>query len=1756
MTIDRWPVLPHQLRGEVRVQVHLKRWGLLCLAAWCLSCGGKKDDVDLDASFPDGARMDTSAPGDAEAADAPPADAPPEDAPLPLEDTGPADTGVECRADTDCAATDLCDTPSCVDGACVHTPVACDDGDPCTDDACDVTTGACGATPSPEGTSCGDTSQCCGGACLDVSSTDAHCGACGTVCASAESCVSGACACDAGFADCDGAPGCEVSVSADATNCGGCGVMCSEPTPSCLDGSCAACTTDTDCSDDGRACTGAPVCNAGVCDYPLLPDTCLVDGLCFAASDVDPTNQCLECDPTRSATALSVRVGRTCDDGLFCTDGDVCAMDATCAGTARDCTDGLDCTADSCDEAMDACVNEATTGCAIDGACVAASATNPASPQCQVCDPTATPYAWTALEGGTCDDGLFCTVVDTCTAEGVCAGLDRVCDDAVSCTVDTCNEVDDVCDSALDGASCQIAGTCYAAGTPNPLNPCERCDPTLSTAAWSPDTGATCDDGQFCTVEDACTSGGACVGQPRACDDGLSCTNDFCNEAESQCDFIPQTDFCAIGGTCYGEGDVDPLNDCQACLTGVASDGWSPRTGVPCDDGQFCTINDTCDASGACAADPNPCDDGLDCTASTCDEAADTCDHPLSGGCVIDSTCYAAGDPNPANACEACDPTTSPTAWTARVGASCDDGAFCTDGDTCNASGACVGSDRDCTDALSCTSDACDEDRDQCVNALQADFCAIDGACFPNGTTNPLNECETCDAATSTTAWSPRTGVTCDDGAFCTINDTCDSTGTCVADPNPCDDGNTCTADTCNEATDTCESATTANSCLIDSTCYAEDVVNPANQCQSCQPAVTTSAWTSRTGQTCDDGLFCTVGDVCDASAACGGSDRVCDDGLGCTADACNEATDACEAPRSAGSCLIDATCYGNGTVNPSNQCEICDDTQNGTGWTARTGTACDDGAFCTSGDVCDATGACTSTPNDCEDGLTCTVGVCDESGDACSQVISGTSCVIDDKCYAQGRPAAPATPASSATPAPARPPGPPADGQPCEDNDFCTVNGHSCNASAQCRGSEASAIASDGVVLHPRLSATRDADTPATHTSCPAGNCLIDGGSCFTNGTINPSNGCEACAPTPWPPRPGPRGRASPATTAPSAPPATCLRRHRRLHGRPALLRRRPGLHQRLLRRGRRTPASTTSSPASCRISGTCYADSDVNPGNECQACIAAADPNDWFTALDGRPATTASSAPRGRAVSASGPAAAGPRAPATTALTCTVDFCDELGDACDNNLQAGFCAIAGTCYADRGRSTPRTSASGAARPPARRAGPSAVGEPCTDGAYCTVSDSCDGGGRACVGAARDCSDGLPLHGGLVQRGGRPLRQRDHDGLRHRRRVLGRRRSGEPGQHSASRASRRSRRPRAGRRAPARPATTASTAPRTTRCTVGGACDGSPRSCADALDLHQRTSATSPADQLRQQPAERALPDRRDLLHRGRGEPGGGVPDSATTSASARQRLDPKPMGDELRRRPLLHYRRSLRRRRRLRHRRRAIAATAWTARSTPATRPPTCATTRSPRRPAPSTAPATATARPTRATRARCATPSVSNTTWSPNTGATCNDGDRGRLRRVQRVRRCLPDRLGLRRRTLLHHRHLRRRDRKRARRTVQAGFCAIGGACYGSGDGQPGQRVRGLQPGGQPDRAGAPRAASATTARGDLRRLLGGVLRADTGLDCDDGQACTTDSCDDAGPRLRQRHRQQRLPHQRGPATANGAPPTASANTARGP
>ncbi|MBW2261895.1 MAG: hypothetical protein JRG91_07980 [Deltaproteobacteria bacterium] len=197
----------------------------------------------------------------------------------------------------------------------------------------------------------------------------------------------------------------------------------------------------------------------------------------------------------------------------------------------------------------------------------------------------------------------------------------------------------------------------------------EFCDTTAHACDRRnvPTSGTSCDDGLFCTTDETCDGMGTCTGGDATCVDGLTCTDDRCDESADSCNHPLIAGNCLIGGSCFGDGVVNPGDECEECRSSTSTSAFVDRS-----DGSSCTA------------------DSYSCTDDVCEGGS--CNHPIvSSWCLIGSTCYSDGTHDPGNECRECDDGTSQTSWTTRNGAVCDDGEFCTAGDSCTSSATCVG---------------------------------------------------------------------------------------------------------------------------------------------------------------------------------------------------------------------------------------------------------------------------------------------------------------------------------------------------------------------------------------------------------------------------------------------------------------------------------------------------------------------------------------------------------------------------------------------------------------------------------------------------------------------------------------------------------------------------------------------------------------------------------------------------------------------------------------------------------------------------------------------------------------------------------------------------------------------------------------------------------------------------------------------------------------------------------------------------------
>lgn len=480
-------------------------------------------------------------------------------------------------------------------------------------------------------------------------------------------------------------------------------------------------------------------------------------------------------------------------------------------------------------------------------------------------------------------------------------------------------------------------------------------------------------------------------GDNAACDDGNSCTIDKCNGV-GECLNTPKVDVCSLGVECFEAGDLAPGNTCSVCQLG-ASNTFVP---VVCDDENPCTDNQ-CDAATGCNYPTNDsltCDDGDDCSSD---------DHCTAGAC--EGTC----------ACKVDDDCSGETLGTCEK-AVCLDNACSVVADADADGSACTGDDP-CLEDTVCNAGACGggtaKDCSGAADDCNIGVCnAASGECQPQPVTDGFpcdetNECSTASCQAGTCDVVPNLLQDCTHPDSCVVGAKCTATAECKGtfdsslsgcncnEASECDDGISCTSELCTAGE--CIYELQFDACLVGGACSTEGGVNPENPCESCNTAVSQSAWTLVTcpddsddctiencnsttgaceslvapGANCDDGVPCTDSDLCDTAGACSGSAKDCDDGNPCTTDSCETAS---------GDCIHTIT----------------------------DGVACD--AACVVGGVCTAAGVCSGTTLDCDDSNPCTLDTCDVSGGSCLNTPEvGKDCVADtdacttDRCNSAG---------------------------------------------------------------------------------------------------------------------------------------------------------------------------------------------------------------------------------------------------------------------------------------------------------------------------------------------------------------------------------------------------------------------------------------------------------------------------------------------------------------------------------------------------------------------------------------------------------------------------------------------------------------------------------------------------------------------------------------------------------------------------------
>ena len=473
------------------------------------------------------------------------------------------------------------------------------------------------------------------------------------------------------------------------------------------------CATAADCTKfgDGDLCNGTLTCADGDCIFAAGSAI-----FCDPSSDTACAQNV--CNPLSGSCALDPS-----PLGTPCTDADPCTVDSSCAAGKcvgsqtswcqcqqhADCTkleDGNLCNGTLyCDKQLfpyRCQLNPATVVQCFTGADTDCTV-NTCEPQSGKCAPTS------AADGASCSDGDKCTITDACKS-GVCAGFD-----ACQCHNDNdCAKYEDgnLCNGTL---TCNTTAGVCAVDPPSVVTCTTADDTACQHNTCQPQTGScalaavpdhiACADDDVCTVGDNCKAG--------ACTSGV----DVCQcKADADCDAYEDGDLCngtlvcqltthqcivapATAVTCTTNLDTTcRKSTCQpksgkCAMTAVNSLG-------ACDDGQACTVGDTCKA-GACTAGVDICQCHKDADCTPFDDG-DLCNGTMR--CNVAKVPYScASKPNSTVTCSTssdttcranvCQPKTGQCVMTAQQnGKACDDGDSCTISDACTA-GQCKGAD-------------------------------------------------------------------------------------------------------------------------------------------------------------------------------------------------------------------------------------------------------------------------------------------------------------------------------------------------------------------------------------------------------------------------------------------------------------------------------------------------------------------------------------------------------------------------------------------------------------------------------------------------------------------------------------------------------------------------------------------------------------------------------------------------------------------------------------------------------------------------------------------------------------------------------------------------------------------------------------------------------------------------------------------------------------------------------------------------------
>ncbi len=244
-----------------------------------------------------------------------------------------------------------------------------------------------------------------------------------------------------------------------------------------------------------------------------------------------------------------------------------------------------------------------------------------------------------------------------------------------------------------------------------------------------------CDNGLFCDGLETCSEDiEACEdGSAPITSDGVTCTQDSCNEANDQIVHTPNDALCSNGLFCDGSETCSATLGCQAGTT------------LQCSDGLFCNGQESCNEdSDSCQSGSAPqINDNISCTQDSCNETTDQIVHAPQNNL-------------------------------------CNDSLFCNGVETCNAATGCVlGTAIDCSANNIAGIDTClnNPDNKAFTKDQRTDF---------TSTCDEATDLCTTGSSTITHACSLTCGAGCQTNSDCSNGHVCDLLScACVSDGVP-----------------------------------------------------------------------------------------------------------------------------------------------------------------------------------------------------------------------------------------------------------------------------------------------------------------------------------------------------------------------------------------------------------------------------------------------------------------------------------------------------------------------------------------------------------------------------------------------------------------------------------------------------------------------------------------------------------------------------------------------------------------------------------------------------------------------------------------------------------------------------------------------------------------------------------------------------------------------------------------------------------